>query len=167
MERVDILQQADIFYELPQKHLQKLAAACHQVTCEKAGDVIVQQNSLSDELYVIVQGRVDIVLDPTVEGVEMPDNPDPVVIATLLPGETFGEVGLVDQGLRSASVRATTPNTQLLSIKRDDLLRLCQDDYHLGYLIMRNIASGLAFKIRNTDFRVREQLFWKPRPKEK
>jgi CRP/FNR family cyclic AMP-dependent transcriptional regulator len=165
MERVNILQQADIFYELPREHLEKLVAICHQVICKKAGDVIVEQSSPSDELYVIVRGKVDIVLDPNIEGVDVPESPDPVVIATLLPGETFGEVGLVDRGLRSASACAAAPNTELLAIKRDDLLRLCQKDYHLGFLIMRNIASGLAFKIRNTDFRVREQLFWQPRPK--
>jgi CRP-like cAMP-binding protein len=58
-----------------------------------------------------------------------------------------------------------TKGTQLLAINREALLQLCQEDYELGYRLMRNIASDLAFKIRNTDFLVREQLLWKPRPK--
>lgn len=165
MQRVNILRQVDIFYDLLKEHLERLAAVCHEVTCEGIGEVIVQENTPSDELYIIVRGMVDIVLDPGTLGTESPDSAGPTTIATLRPGQTFGEVGLVDRGLRSASARAAARQSHLLAINRDDLLRLCKEDYHLGYLLMRNIASDLAFKIRNTDFMVREQLLWRPRPK--
>jgi CRP-like cAMP-binding protein len=82
----------------------------------------------------------------------------------LRQGQAFGELVLVDQGLRSASARVATNKTQLLVIKRNDLISLCEQDYKLGYLIMRNIAAEMAFKIRGTDLIVREQLLWRPRP---
>lgn len=163
MQRLNLLRQADIFYELPQEHLEKLAAVCREVTCQEIGEVIVQENTPSDELYIIVKGMVDIVLDPGILGVEMPEGSGPSPITTLRPGQTFGEIGLVDRGLRSASARAAAKQTQLLAISRDDLLGLCREDYQLGYLLMRNIAADLAFKIRNTDLIVREQLLWKHR----
>lgn len=161
--RINILQQVDIFDELPQEHLKKLAAVCREVKCQGVGEVIVRENTPSDELYIIVAGRVNIEVSPEMLLGKASDSPDPTTIATLLPGETFGEIGLVDQGLRSASVRTATEETHLLAIGREDLLRLCEEDHHLGYLLMRNIATDLAFKIRNTDFVVREQLLWKPR----
>ncbi len=164
-QRVNILRQADIFYELPREHLEKLASVCREMSFQEIGETIVRQNTLSDELYIIVRGKVDIVLDPTIQDAEMPEGTDPVLITTLLPGETFGEIGLVDRGLRSASARTAAKRTRLLAIGRDDLGRLCKEDYQLGYLLMRNIAADLAFKIRNTDFMVREQLLWKPRAK--
>jgi len=163
MQRLNILKQVDIFQELPQEHLEKLATVCRKVKYRKAGEVIVQENTPSDELYIIVKGRVDIIVSPEMLFGDATESPDPTTISTLLPGETFGEIGLVDQGLRSASVRTATAETHLLAIGRDDLLRLCEEDHHLGYLLMRNIATGMAFKIRNTDFMVREQLLWKPR----
>jgi hypothetical protein len=52
-------------------------------------------------------------------------------------------------------------NTQLLCIKRDDLIALCEQDYELGYLLMRNIAADMAAKIRGADLMVREQLMWR------
>jgi CRP/FNR family cyclic AMP-dependent transcriptional regulator len=161
--RINILQQVDIFDELPQEHLKKLAAVCREVKHQGLGEVIVRENTPSDELYIIVAGRVDIEVSPEMLLGKASDSPDPTIIATLLPGETFGEIGLVDQGLRSASVRTVTEETLLLAISREDLLRLCEEDHHLGYLLMRNIATEMAFKIRNTDFVVREQLLWRPR----
>ena len=166
MQRVNILRQAEIFYELPQEHLEKLAAVCHKVTCQKIGEIIVQENTPSDELYIIVEGMVDIVVDPSILGVQVPDSPGPTTIATLRAGQTFGEIGLVDRGSRSASVRTAAQKTHLLAIRREDLSRLCKEDHHLGYLLMRNIASDLAFKIRNTGFMVRAQLLWKSQSKE-
>jgi len=56
-----------------------------------------------------------------------------------------------------------TNKAQLLVIKRADLVALCEQDYKLGYLLMRNIAAEMAFKIRGTDLIVREQLLWRPR----
>lgn len=166
MQRTTILQQVDIFDELSDEHLERLASVCRELTYNEVGKIIVRENSPSDELYIIVKGMVEIVVDPSLLGMEMPSSPGPTTVATLRRGQTFGEVGLVDQGLRSASARVATKETLLLAIGRRDLLRLCQEDYELGYLLMRNIASDLAFKIRNTDLMVREQLFWKPRIEE-
>ena len=116
MQKVDLLRQADIFYELPQEHLEKLAAVCREVTCQEIGEVIVEENTPSDELYIIVKGMVDIVLDPSTLGVEVPEGSGPSTITTLRPGQGFGEIGLVDRGLRSASAHAAAKQTQLLAI---------------------------------------------------
>jgi CRP/FNR family cyclic AMP-dependent transcriptional regulator len=155
MQRTTFLKNVDIFLDMRPKHIEKLAAICKEVTFQQ-GEVIVRENTPSDEMYAIVQGEVDIILDPkTVGGTGAPK-----VIATLRRGQTFGEVGLVDSGYRSASAVARTDNTQLLALRRDELLGLCEEDHEFGYILMRNIAADLAFKIRNTDLMVREKLLW-------
>jgi len=67
--------------------------------------------------------------------------------------------------MRSASARTASEEARLQAIKREDLMNLCETDHYFGYLLMRNIASDLAFKIRNTDLMLREQLLWEARPR--
>lgn len=162
MQRANVLRQADIFYRLSDEHLEKLSAVCEELTFHEPGETIVRENSPSDELYVIASGAVEVVVDPALAGQDADAGHGPTTIATLQTGQTFGEIGLVDRGLRSASVRTAGAATRLLAIRREDLLRLCEADLALGYRLMRNIATELAFKIRNTDWMVREQLLWKP-----
>lgn len=154
-----ILKGTDIFDELDDDQLERIAAICTPVTLEP-GTVIFNENTPGDEMYIVVHGAVAIQVDPRILGTESETGPK--TITTLGKGQVFGEVVLVDQGLRTATARVVQPNTQLLVIKRDDLLRLCEEDYKLGYLLMRNIAAEMAFKIRGTDLLVREQLLWQP-----
>ncbi len=155
-----VLQQVDIFYEIPDEYLEKVAEVCREEVYQK-GDIIVQEHTPSNEIYIITEGIVEIVLDPRLISPYAKDR-EPTTIATLWPGQAFGEIGLVDRGMRSASARAIADNTKLLAIAREDLLRLCDENYHFGYLLMRNIASDLAFKVRNTDLLLRERLLWAP-----
>ncbi len=162
MQLLNILRQADIFYGISKENLTRVVDVCQ--ACEyKKGDIVVKENTPSNELYIITEGVVEIVIDPSLLG--GPSDAEPAVVAILWPGQTFGEVGLVDRGMRSASARAASDDTKLQAIKREDLIHLCEEDRYFGYLLMRNIASDLAFKIRNTDLMLRERLLWKSRPR--
>ena len=162
-EHVNTLRQADIFYDLTESQLEMVAALCSEVTLKK-GEVIFEENSAGDELYVIAYGAVDIILNPALIQSTVTGQPArPLTIATLRRGQTFGEVALVDKGLRSASARCTSPEARLLVIPSDRLTKVCDDNPDLGYRLMRNVAADLAFKIRGTDLTIREQLFWQPR----
>lgn len=154
-----VLQDADIFYNLSLEQLERIATICTTVSPDK-GTIILQENYPGDEMYLISRGSVDVLVDPAILGLET--DVRPTTVATLRRGQTFGEVVLIDGGLRSAAVRIAEDHTVLLLIPRDDLIRLCEEDYELGYLIMRNIAADLACKIRGTDLMVREQSLSRP-----
>ncbi len=162
MNRIYTLKQVDIFYDLSDEQIAKLSEVCEEKTYH-AGALIFDENEPGDELYVIGDGKVEIQVDPAVLGVDNPASAGPTTISTLRPGQVFGEVALVDQGLRSAAARSASNRTRLLVIKRDDFDTLCEEDHQLGYKVMRNIAADLALKIRNTDMMVRGQLLWSPR----
>lgn len=83
-------------------------------------------------------------------------------MALLRRGQSFGEMALVDEGLRSASARAAQKDTRLIMMQRDKLIILCETYPQLGYRLMHNLAADLAMKIRNTDLRIREQLLYNP-----
>lgn len=155
---VNFLKQSDIFYQFTPTQLELVANLCQEVTFN-AGDIIFQENSSSKELYVIVQGEVDILISRGVTG-QLTKSENPV--ARLRRGQSFGEVALVDEGLRSASARAAQKDTRLLVISRDKIIMLCETYPQLGYRLMYNLAADLAMKIRNTDLRIREQLLYRP-----
>lgn len=163
MEHINVLKRTDIFYDLTPAQLDMIAGIC-QERVARAGELIFEENTTGDELYVIVRGEVEILVDPTmVSGPGARRAPAPATIAKLRDGQTFGEVALVDQGLRSASARCASDNTRLLVVSRSRLLTLCDQHPDLGYRVMRNMAADLAFKIRNSDLAIREQLLWRPR----
>jgi CRP/FNR family cyclic AMP-dependent transcriptional regulator len=158
----ELLEQTEIFADLDAERLRRISKLCTERRFEK-GDIIFHENTNSDELYVILQGEVEIQVDPKTLGISTAESPGPSTIATLRRDQSFGEIALVDEGVRSASARCAAPGTRLLVIQRNDLIRLCNEDFEMGYILMRNMATDLAFKIRQTDMMVREQLLWSPR----
>lgn len=159
---VSILRQADIFYELTPTQLELIASIGTEKTFQR-GDLIFAEKTEGKELYVIANGEVEIDLDPALVGREATDTL--FVIATLGRGQSFGEVALVDEGMRSAGARAAAHDTRLVVIPRDKLMLLCDTYPQLGYRLMRNLAADLAMKIRNADLNIRERLYWQSRPK--
>jgi CRP/FNR family cyclic AMP-dependent transcriptional regulator len=164
-EYINILRQTDIFYDLTEAQIEMVAGLCSEVTYS-AEQMIFEENSASDELYVIASGEVDILVNPALVQSSASGQPArPLTIVTLRRGQTFGEIALVDQGLRSASARCASKKAHLLVIGSERLLKLCDSYPDLGYRLMRNIAADLAFKVRGTDLAIREQLLWRPRPR--
>jgi len=155
---VNFLKQSDIFYQFTPTQLELVSNLCQEVVCQ-AGEVIFRENSSSKELYVIVQGEVDILIH---RGSKDSQGKNETAVARLRRGQSFGEVALVDEGLRSASAISAQKDTRLLVIPRDKIIMLCETYPQLGYRLMYNLAADLAMKIRNTDLRIREQLLYKP-----
>ena len=156
---VTYLKQSDIFFQLTQTQLEMIGNLCREVTYT-AGQVIFEENSTSKELYIIAHGEVDILFSTGSER----NSPQPkVVVATLKRGQSFGEVALVDEGLRSATARAAQKDTRLLVVPRDKLIMLCETYPQLGYRLMYNLAADLAMKVRNTDLKIREKVLYAPK----
>lgn len=160
---INYLKQSDIFYQFTSTQLELVANLCQEMVFNE-GDIIFLENNSSKELYVITQGEVDISINSAIIGPVGTAQKD-TVVSKLRRGQSFGEVALVDEGLRSASARAAQKDTRLLVIPRDKLIMLCETYPQLGFRLMYNLAADLAMKIRNTDLRIREQLLYKPQAK--
>jgi len=159
---INILKQADIFDGMTPTQLELIDDCCQDKSFS-AGELIFPEGTNSDELYIIVQGEVDILVNPALVS-DQPEELEPVAIATLRRGQSFGEIALVDRGIRSASAFAKQ-NTRLLILPREKLIQLCDAYPQLGYRLMYNLAADLAFKMRNTGLRIREELLYRPREK--
>jgi CRP-like cAMP-binding protein len=149
------LARIDIFDNLTPAQYELLAFLCQPLEPRK-GTWLLREQEEGDDLYVIVQGGVEVVMDP---GLVVPGRegaPGERVVTELRDGQVFGEIALVDQGLRSASVRVSRDDTRLLRISGGRLLMLCDTYPGLGYHVMRNLASELALKLRENGLSFRE-----------
>jgi CRP/FNR family transcriptional regulator, cyclic AMP receptor protein len=155
---VNFLKQSDIFYQLTPAQLELVANLCQEVVYQ-TGDIVFRENSSSKELYIIAQGEIEILINPGNAGSASVPETD-LVLAKLRRGQSFGEVALVDEGLRSASARAAQNDSHLLVLPRDKLIILCETYPQLGFRLMHNLAADLAMKIRNTDLQIRDQLLY-------
>jgi CRP/FNR family cyclic AMP-dependent transcriptional regulator len=114
---VDILRSARIFAELPVEVLDRLAEASVRRTYRRNHHLWYQ----GDEggcLVIVASGLVKVVLGR--------ENGDEVRLAMLGPGETLGELALLDGAPRSASVVAVQPTTVLM-LSRATVLELMVD----------------------------------------
>ena len=69
------------------------------------GAVIIKEGTPADRFFLIMKGSVDVL-------VRRPDG-DPIVVATMKPGQYFGEVELLQGGHNIATIRATPENGQV------------------------------------------------------
>lgn len=157
MTNIHILEQVDIFADLTSGQLERVDKICTAKNYRK-DEVIFEENTPSKEFYIIMDGEVEIQIDPDTIGIGDQDNYQPSTIAVLRWGQSFGEVAIVDPGVRSASAKCGSETCKLLVINRTDFVKLLESDYEMGYIVMRNFAADLALKIRQTNLQLRENL---------
>lgn len=138
----EFLKRIEMFIGLSEPMFDKVATLCHERTYA-ANSVIIERNSAADNFYLIRDGIVQIITAPEEEAEIRSD----AVVVTLGKGQSFGEMALIDSGKRSATVKAGS-EVNLLAIDCHEFTRLCETDTSLGYLVVKNIAVDLSFKLR-------------------
>ena len=98
-----------------------------------AGEVIVQENDVGDTAYVIEQGQVEV--SKELDGHK-------VHLAYLGAGETFGEMSMIDEKPRSATVTAVT-EVVVREIRRDDFFASFQSDPHVALPLLKILFERL------------------------
>jgi CRP-like cAMP-binding protein len=134
-----LLKRVQLFANLNEAELAELSAICHEKPAT-ANDVIIKQNTTGNEMYIVAAGSVEVFI----EGLS---NARSLVV--LGKGQVIGEMALIDQGYRSASVRATKDGATLYLIESDAFYRLCEANTRIGFIVMRNLAIDIAFKLRH------------------
>ena len=147
MSLTQILQSVDLFEGLAADEIEKVARICAEKQFSK-GQIITKEGDRGDELFIIAEGFVDVLLG------DKPSSSARVVVS-LGSGQVIGEMALLDQGPRSASLRASSEPAILQVIQREDFETLCQENTHIGYIVMRNLAVDLSFKLRHRNLNQR------------
>ncbi|MCA9899378.1 MAG: cyclic nucleotide-binding domain-containing protein [Anaerolineales bacterium] len=139
MSIANLLKRVQLFANLEANELEQLAAICQEKKIA-GGETIISQNTTGNEMYIVAQGSVEVFI----QGLE-----DARSLVVLGKGQVIGEMALIDQGYRSASVRTTREGATLYLIESDAFYKLCEENNHIGFIVMRNLAIDIAFKLRH------------------
>lgn len=133
LELVELLRRSSLFAELAQNELEALARAAELREFAR-DEVIFAMFEPADGLYVVASGRVKVCIS-SAEGKEL-------IIATLGPGQFFGEMALLDDEPRSASVVAQLTTTTY-RIRRPEFSRLLDASPSIGRKLLRELSLRL------------------------
>ena len=99
----------------------------------QAGEVIVQENDFGETAYVIAQGQVEVTKGLHGQNVHL---------AYLGAGEIFGEMSMIDEKPRSATVTAVT-EISVNEIRRDDFFNSFQTDPKVALQLLKVLFERL------------------------
>ena len=131
-QTVGFLQKVPLFHGLKERHLEHLAK--RMVSREyPAGQAIVTQGQGGEGFFVIVSGQAEAFRERS-DGVK-------VEVNSFGPTDFFGELALLDDGPRTASVTATEPTRCLVLTRWDFLSELREGDVEMSITIMQELAK--------------------------
>jgi hypothetical protein len=139
VEKVLYLKSAPLFAHLDSEELAALADIALEMEFAP-GEVIFEEGQPAHHLYVLARGKVEVF-----RRISSRDYP----IATLGEKECFGEMAILDEAPRSASVRALEP-TQVLKVDRESFRELVAERPQISFAIFK-ILTG---RLRHIDLEV-------------
>ena len=145
-ERITELKRIFIFQLLNEDEMAQVADILRPVKYP-AGAKIFSQKDEGDRMYVITQGLVRITIK---------DNEEDAELATLMPGDFFGEIALFEKVPRTATVTALDESS-LLMIHRDDFARLISKSPYTVIKILFRIIQSMGQRLRVSNVTNRPQ----------
>ncbi|MDP1524425.1 MAG: Crp/Fnr family transcriptional regulator [Rhodocyclaceae bacterium] len=100
-----------------------------------AGDTVFSQGSKGSHMYVVLSGSVELQ--------RTTDDGGSNVMASMGPGEIFGEMAIVDSGVRMASAVAGSPETRLVVIDQARFVYLTSQQPVFALSVMRVMAQRI------------------------
>ena len=151
MNRLNLLQGVDIFKGLTPDELNAISQLCedreYQVNQE-----IFTEGSRGTEIYVLKKGKVRIELC-------LKGKTDTATVHRITDGQIFGELALVDKGPRSATAKCES-RSEVIAISRDRLSELFGENNHIGYVVLKNLATVLAIRLRRANLQLVASILW-------
>ncbi len=134
MERILFLRQVPIFSHLAPEDLQQIAELTSERVFED-GDYICREGELGDELFVIVEGQVCVAKQ---------SNGTMRTLRTLQAGEQIGELAILREQPRSASVIAEGSHVRALVLRGNALQAILRDRPPVALAMLSSLADRLS-----------------------
>jgi len=137
---IDVLRGCSLFATLKDEELSLIFNKLEKIEL-KEEEILFRENDVDGSLFVLVSGRLEVFTETKNEQ---------RLIGLIRPGEIVGELSLLSDEPRSASIKANTQSV-LLRLKKSDFQSLCADHPNLLWNISCIIAARCQFNIRNTE----------------
>ncbi len=131
---VDLLKESRVFKEFTTQELGKIANICARIAL-KDGERIFEAESPAEYLYIVAEGAVELHFK-----VIYYHALKEMTLDRKFKGEAFGWSALTEPNIYTLSALAMQ-DSELLRIKANDIIKLCAENNHLGYILMKNIAE--------------------------
>lgn len=142
IERINKISLFKDFQESPE--ILGLFAGIIQIESYKADTYVLREGETGNRMYILNRGTVRVEQ-------KTPSNESfTVVNLTDAMHVFFGEIALLDNDVRSASVRAVS-DIECFVIHKKDFDELCEKQPLIGYRIMKEIARSLNQRIRKSN----------------
>ena len=135
-----VLKTVPLFAGFPDEQLRALVSVVTRRSVPR-GSMIMAAGDPIDSLYIVISGRLKVMMSEA-DGKE-------VILSILGPGEFFGEMGLIDDSPRSASVVTIEP-CELLSVTKRDFKKCIVENVEMSMTVMR----GLVRRLREADRKI-------------
>lgn len=145
------LRQIPIFRGLSDEACRALVEAAEEVHFQ-GGEHILVEGRQSPQLWILLQGTCEVV-----KSIGQANDSRPVVLATLEPFATFGEMSFFHPAPHSATVQAKT-HVRLLRLSRGAFERVAEQYPGMAYTVALNTLGSLADRLRRMDQWVAELL---------
>ena len=132
-DEVEMLGNVSLFAGLQPSQLKLLAFTSQHLTFTE-GDMLFSQDDSGDAAYVVLCGKAEVIVKI---------NGDDVVVATLGENDIVGEIAILCDVPRTASVRAAT-RLETLCIEKEQLLKLLKEFPAMAIDLMKVLAERLA-----------------------
>src|SRR5437763_12262642 len=126
------LRRIPFFAEVVPARLKLMAFMSERVAFD-AGKNLCRQGDPADAAYLIIEGEADIILEGPA---------GPITVATLGRNEILGEIGILCNAPRNATVQAKT-RLVCLRILKEPFLRMVREFPNMAVAIMRELAQRL------------------------
>jgi CRP-like cAMP-binding protein len=131
-ELVILLRQIELFQGVDSRELHLISAQMTEQSYD-AGAVVFQEGDVGDRLFVILTGTMHVYVER--EG-------KTITYALMRAGECFGEMALIEDAPRSATIRAEAP-AHCLTLSKQDFLHLIQRHPQIALTIMKSLCQRL------------------------
>jgi CRP-like cAMP-binding protein len=132
LQEYELLRRVPFFAEIEPARLKLLAFMSERVGFDP-GKTLCRQGDPADAAFLIIDGEADVIL----EGKD-----GPITVATLGPNDTVGEMGILGDVPRNATVKAKT-RLVALRIAKDPFMRMVREFPTMAVSIMRELAHRL------------------------
>jgi CRP/FNR family cyclic AMP-dependent transcriptional regulator len=131
-QEFELLRRVPLFAEIEPSRLKLLAFMSERVGYDP-DKIVVRQGDAADAAYLIIDGHAEVIAEtPT----------GPVILATLGPNETIGEMGILCNMPRNATVRAKD-RLIALRISKEPFMRMVREFPNISVSIMQELAHRL------------------------